>query len=38
MEHDPKCPKMDKQLISAITCSYCQVIRSVRQEYEARPI
>lgn len=33
MEHDPKCPSKSKDISSPITCTFCQVIRSVREEY-----
>jgi hypothetical protein len=34
MEHDPKCPAINKQRITPILCTFCQIIRSVREEYE----
>lgn len=36
--HDPKCPAMNKQLTSPTICSYCQIIRSVRAEYETTDV
>jgi len=34
MEHDPKCPATNKLIISGIICTFCQIIRSIRAEYE----
>ena len=34
MEHEEKCPTRYKDKILATTCTYCQIIRSVRSEYE----
>lgn len=34
MEHDPKCPSTNKSITSPITCTFCQLIRQVRAEYE----
>lgn len=33
-DHDPKCPAVNKRLITKVMCSWCQVILSVRAEYE----
>lgn len=38
MEHDPKCPAINKQRITAILCTFCQIIRSVRKEYETTDV
>lgn len=32
--HDHKCVALNKILTSPVICTYCQVIRSVRSEYE----
>jgi hypothetical protein len=32
--HDPKCPAINPKNISPILCTFCQVIKSVREEYE----
>lgn len=34
MEHDPKCPAIYKQIITSVLCTFCQIIRSVREEYK----
>lgn len=33
-EHDRMCPAKNKQISSPITCTYCQLIRQVRLEYQ----
>jgi hypothetical protein len=35
-DHDPKCAHSAKvqNIIDPVICSFCQVIRSVRREYE----
>jgi hypothetical protein len=38
MEHDPKCPAINPKNISPILCTFCQVIKSVREEYETTEI
>lgn len=38
MEHDPKCTARYPLKISPIICTPCQLIRSVREEYETTDV
>jgi hypothetical protein len=38
VKHDPKCLAPNPSRISPVLCTFCQIIRSVRQEYETETI
>jgi hypothetical protein len=37
-KHDPLCIALYPELISPIICTYCQLIKKVREEYETPEI
>lgn len=34
MKHDHLCPSRTKELIDAQICTFCEIIRATRKEYE----